>query len=638
MVSEQNNNKDALIKVLKKYWGFEEFRDSQKKIIDLVLQKKEVIALLPTGGGKSLCYQLPAVLMEGTCLVISPLIALMEDQVNQLLKRGIKEAYINSSLHYKDIDRILDNVIYGNIKILYLSPERLKTTLFIERFKMMNISFVAVDEAHCISEWGNDFRPEYRNISTLRKLNKDLSFIALTATATPDVIDDIEEQLSFKESNKIKKSFIRNNINYSVVNAFNKEKVLVKLLTNECSIIYVRNRKKTKELSKFLNSKNYKTDYYHAGLDFRERSEKQNRWIKNEFDTMIATNAFGMGIDKPDVKTVIHFDLPDTLEAFYQESGRAGRNGIASYSIILKDDQDIENLKKRIKINFPNIEDIKKVFQSIVNIHQITIGYFSDEKFELDIDIISNNNKLSRSTTSQSIKYLINEGYIQQTNDYQYSMAHITMPIHRLNQFLNSYKNFEEIIDVLIRSYSNINEQMVRISETVISKRLNIKKEETIELLNKLHQQKILIYEAKKSNYTINFSIPRPNINHLSLSKKYLNFKKVKNEKANQLINYVNQKIECRNINILNYFGEHKSEKCKNCDNCNMGLKIKNNSEKVVQNAIVFLLNYEPKSPSFIYKQLEEVIEKQRLNSILKKMILEERILRDQNNLLYINQ
>ena len=638
MVSEQNNNKDALIKVLKKYWGFEEFRDSQKKIIDLVLQKKEVIALLPTGGGKSLCYQLPAVLMEGTCLVISPLIALMEDQVNQLLKRGIKAAYINSSLHYKDIDRILDNVIYGNIKILYLSPERLKTTLFIERFKMMNISFVAVDEAHCISEWGNDFRPEYRNISTLRKLNKDLSFIALTATATPDVIDDIEEQLSFKESNKIKKSFIRNNINYSVVNAFNKEKVLVKLLTNECSIIYVRNRKKTKELSKFLNSKNYKTDYYHAGLDFRERSEKQNRWIKNEFDTMIATNAFGMGIDKSDVKTVIHYDLPDTLESFYQESGRAGRNGKASYSIVLKDDLDIENLKKRIKINFPNIEDIKKVFQSIVNIHQITIGYFSDEKFELDIDIISNNNKLSRSTTSQSIKYLINEGYIQQTNDYQYSMAHITMPIHRLNQFLNSYKNFEEIIDVLIRSYSNINEQMVRISETVISKRLNIKKEETIELLNKLHQQKILIYEAKKSNYTINFSIPRPNINHLSLSKKYLNFKKVKNEKANQLINYVNQKIECRNINILKYFGEHKSEKCKNCDNCNMGLKIKNNSDKVVQNAIVFLLNYEPKSPSFIYKQLEEVIEKQRLNSILKKMILEERILRDQNNLLYINQ
>ena len=637
MVSEQNNNREALINVLKKYWGFDEFRDSQKRIIDFVLQKKDVVALLPTGGGKSLCYQLPAVLMEGTCLVISPLIALMEDQVNQLLKKGIKAAYINSSLHFKDIDRILDNAIYGNIKILYLSPERLKTTLFIDRFKKMNVSFVAVDEAHCISEWGNDFRPEYRNISSLRTFNKGLSFIALTATATPEVVEDIEEQLSFKESNKIKKSFKRNNIHYSVINAIDKEKVLVKLLTNECSIIYVRNRKKTKELSKLLNSKNYKTDYYHAGLDFRKRSEKQTKWINNEFDIMIATNAFGMGIDKSDVKTVIHYDLPDTLESFHQESGRAGRNGKASYSIVFKDDLDIENLKKRIKINFPNIEDIKKVFQSIVNIHQISIGYYSDEKFELDIDIISNNKKLSRTTVYQSIKYLINEGYIQQTNDYQFSMAQIIMPIDRLNQFLNSYKNFEKIIDVLIRSYPNISQQMVRISEAVISKRLNIKKEETIILLNKLHRQNILIYQAKKSNYTINFSTPRPNINHLSLSKTFLNFKMVKNEKANQLINYVNQKTECRNRNLLGYFGENKSEKCKNCDNCNMGLRIKNNSEKVVENAVIFLLNYEPKSPSFIYKQLQEVIEKDRLNFILKKMILEESILRNKNNLLYIN-
>ena len=637
MVSEQNNNTEALIKLLKKYWGFDEFRDSQKEIIDFVLQKKDVIALLPTGGGKSLCYQLPAVLMDGTCLVISPLIALMEDQVSQLTKRGIKTAYINSSLHFKDIDRILDNVIYGNIKILYVSPERLKTDLFLDRFKKMNISFVAVDEAHCISEWGNDFRPEYRNISAIKILKKDLSFIALTATATPEVVIDIEKQLSFKESNKIQRSFIRNNINYSVINGISKEKVLIKLLTNQCSIIYVRNRKKTKELSKLLNSNNYKTDYYHGGLDFKERSKKQNRWINNEFDTIIATNAFGMGIDKPDVKSVIHYDLPDTLESFYQESGRAGRDGKAAYSIILKDDQDIGNLKKRIKINFPDVEDVKKVFQSIVNIHQISIGYYSEEKFELDIDVISNNNKLSRSTTSQSIKYLINEGYIQQTNDYQFSMASIIMPIDRLNQFLNNYKDFEKIIDVLIRSYSSINQQMVRISEDVISKRLNIKKGETIILLNKLHQQNILIYEAKKSNYTISFSIPRPNINHLSLSKNFLNFKKVKNEKAKQLIDYVNQKIECRNINLLKYFGENKIEKCKNCDNCNMGLRIKNNSEKVVKNAIIFLLNYESKSPNFILRQLEEVIEKERLNSILKQMILEESILRDKNNLLYIN-
>ena len=637
MVSEQNNTREALIKVLKKYWGFDEFRDSQKEIIDFVLQKKDVVALLPTGGGKSLCYQLPAVLMEGTCLVISPLIALMEDQVSQLTKRGIKAAYINSSLHFKDIDRILDNVIYGNIKILYLSPERLKTDLFLDRFKKMNVSFVAVDEAHCISEWGNDFRPEYRNISAIRTFNKDLSLIALTATATPEVVKDIEDQLCFQKSNIIKKSFIRSNIKYNVINAISKEKVLIKLLSKECSIIYVRNRKKTRELSQLLNKNDFKTDYYHAGIDFKERSKKQEKWLNNEFDTMIATNAFGMGIDKPDVKTVIHFDLPDTLESFYQESGRAGRNGTASYSIVLKDDQDVDNLKKRIKINFPEIEDIKKVFQSIVNIHQISIGYYSDEKYELDIDIISNNNKLSRSITYQSVKYLINEGYIQQTNDYQFSMAWIIMPINRLNQFLNNYKRFEKIIDVLIRSYSSINEQMVRISEDILSKRLNIKKEEAIILLNKLHQQNVLIYEAKKANYTISFSIPRPNINQLSLSKKFSNFKKVKNAKANHLIDYVNQKTQCRNIDLLSYFGENKSERCNNCDNCQMGLRIANNSDEVVKNTVIFLLNYEPKSPSFIYKQLGELIEKERLSLILKEMIQAESILRDKNNLLYIN-
>ena len=637
MVGEQNNTREALIKVLKKYWGFDEFRDSQKEIIDFVLQKKDVVALLPTGGGKSLCYQLPAVLMEGTCLVISPLIALMEDQVSQLTKRGIKAAYINSSLHFKDIDRILDNVIYGNIKILYLSPERLKTDLFLDRFKKMNVSFVAVDEAHCISEWGNDFRPEYRNISAIRTFNKDLSLIALTATATPEVVKDIEDQLCFQKSNIIKKSFIRSNIKYNVINAISKEKVLIKLLSKECSIIYVRNRKKTRELSQLLNKNDFKTDYYHAGIDFKERSKKQEKWLNNEFDTMIATNAFGMGIDKPDVKTVIHFDLPDTLESFYQESGRAGRNGTASYSIVLKDNQDVDNLKKRIKINFPEIEDIKKVFQSIVNIHQISIGYYSDEKYELDIDIISNNNKLSRSITYQSVKYLINEGYIQQTNDYQFSMAWIIMPINRLNQFLNNYKRFEKIIDVLIRSYSSINEQMVRISEDILSKRLNIKKEEAIILLNKLHQQNVLIYEAKKANYTISFSIPRPNINQLSLSKKFSNFKKVKNAKANHLIDYVNQKTQCRNIDLLSYFGENKSERCNNCDNCQMGLRIANNSDEVVKNTVIFLLNYEPKSPSFIYKQLGELIEKERLSLILKEMIQAESILRDKNNLLYIN-
>lgn len=637
MLIKDNIDNERKLELLQKYWGFNSFRPLQNEIIDHVLQKKDILTLLPTGGGKSLCYQLPAILMQGTCLVISPLIALMQEQVEILLKKGINAAYINSSLNYKDIDRILDNVIYGNVKILYLSPERLQTELFQKRFLKMNLSFVAVDEAHCISEWGNDFRPEYKNIAKLKALNPDLSFIALTATATLEVIKDIEEQLLFKKSNILKKSFKRENIKYSILDCVNKEKVLLKTLKKECSIIYTRSRIKTEEISKFLNKNEFKSDFYHAGLEFKERERKQKQWLNNEFDVMIATNAFGMGIDKPDVRTVIHYELPETLESFYQESGRAGRDGDMSYSFILKNNKDIENLNSRININFPNIEAIKVVFQSIVNNLQIAVGYYSDENYEVDIDIISNNINFSRSKTFYCIKYLLNQGYLSQVNDYQYSMVGIKMPIARLNQFVNSYKKFEEIIDVLIRSYSLINEKTVRISENIISKRLNINKTETLDLLNQLDKQNVINYKPKKSTYNISFLIPRPNIKNLKLASDYLNFKENKIKKTNELINYINHKTECRNITILNYFGEENISKCNNCDNCELGLSVKNNPENIIKKAIFFLLHYEDKSPNFIYSQFSEIIEKDRFNSILKKMIEEELILRNSHNLLFIN-
>jgi ATP-dependent DNA helicase RecQ len=277
---KDNIDNERKLELLQKYWGFNSFRALQNEITDHVLQKKDIIALLPTGGGKSLCYQLPAILMQGTCLVISPLIALMQEQVEILLKKGINAAYINSSLNYKDIDRILDNVIYGNIKILYLSPERLQTELFQKRFLKMNLSFVAVDEAHCISEWGNDFRPEYKNIAKLKALKPDLSFIALTATATLEVVKDIEEQLLFKKSNILKKSFKRKNIKYNILDSVNKEKVLLKILKKECSIIYTRSRIKTEEISKFLNKNEFKSDFYHAGLEFKEREKKTKTMVK----------------------------------------------------------------------------------------------------------------------------------------------------------------------------------------------------------------------------------------------------------------------------------------------------------------------------------------------------------------------
>jgi ATP-dependent DNA helicase RecQ len=628
--------KDLKYKILSRYWGFKKFRESQEEIIENVLQGKDVLALLPTGGGKSLCYQLPAIILEGTCLVISPLIALMEDQVNQLQKKGIEATYLNSSHSFRDIDRILDNVIYGSIKILYVSPERIKSNLFEERFKKMNISFVAIDEAHCISEWGNDFRPDYRTISVLKKWKPNLSFIALTASATNDVIIDIQNQLHFKNENIIQKSYLRENIKYKIIDSIDKKNVLLKIVKHECTIIYAKTRRETEYLSDLLNKNGFNTDFYHGGLNFEERINKQKKWINNKLKIIVATNAFGMGIDKSDVRAVIHYEISNTIESFYQESGRAGRDGKTSYSIILKSEDDIDNLKRKWKINYPNLENIKKVFQSISNFHQIGIGYFSENNYELDLDLIAQKVKLSRTVTYSCIKYLINENFIKELNEYQYSKIQIIAPIQNLNRFLKSYSKFENIIDIIIRSYSNIMFQLVPISENIISKRLNLDRVKTIHLLAQLQEQNIIVYEKKKSTNMIQFSVPRPDISRLSLSKKYVNLKKRGEEKNQAVIDFINSRVKCRNIFMMNYFGEFSNKKCNSCDNCQMGLNHKHNPDKIIENAIFILLNYEPKSPNYIYNQFKSLIEKNHFKSILKKMIKKEIVLINNQNLLYI--
>lgn len=620
------NENESRSEILLKYWGFTKFRDSQEEIIDNVIENKDVLALLPTGGGKSLCYQLPAILKKGTCIVISPLIALMEDQVSDLQKKGINATYLNSNHRFKDIDRILDNVIYGDVKFLFISPERINSRIFEERFKKMNINFIAVDEAHCISEWGNDFRPDFRNISYLKKWKPEVSFIALTATATKEVVTDIQSQLLFKEFNVVRKSFIRNNIIYKIIDCSNKEDVLLKTLKKECSIIYVRTRNKSEYLSDLLNKHGFKTNFYHGGLDFEVRTKKQKHWIDNRFNTMVATSAFGMGINKSNVRSVIHYEISDTIESFYQESGRAGRDGKTAYSLVLKNESDLDNIKKRHLIKYPSLDAIKKVFQTISNHHQIAMGYSSEKNYSLDIDLIAQKTNLPRLGTMACLNYLKKEEYIKEINKYEFSQLQIIEPLQNLNIFLKKHTQYEKIIDVLIRSYSNINNQNIAISEQIISKRLNQESKETICQLNRLNELKIVAYNEKKSSYTIQFQKPRPNINTLRLSVNHLHQKDLKEHKIKAIMNFTRSRTTCRNKKLLNYFGEKSIEKCNNCDNCTMGLKKDHNPTNIIENAILILIQYEPKSPNYLFKQFQGLIENETYNKIVKNMIKNERI------------
>ena len=561
-----------LSEILQKYWGYSRFRPLQEDIIQSVLDGRDTLALLPTGGGKSICFQVPALSLDGICIVVSPLIALMKDQVENLIKRGVKAIAITSAMKAREIDVALDNCIYGGIKFLYLSPERLDNEVFIARLKKMKVAMIAIDEAHCISQWGYDFRPAYLKIAGIREIMRDKPIIALTATATPEVIKDIQDKLQFKRPNVFQKSFERTNLSYIVQHEADKLKRLLKIAAAipGTGIVYVRNRKKTKEIAGFLLKNAISADYYHAGLDAQTRDKKQENWLKNKSRIIVATNAFGMGIDKPDVRFVVHLDLPDCLEAYFQEAGRGGRDEKKAFATLLFNEADVSDLIRNTESAFPAMEEIKKVYHALGNYFQIAIGGGQGAVFDFEISEFSSHYELNPLLVFNAIKFLEKEAYISLTDPfYQPSRIHFIASKDELYKFQVSNINYDNFIKLLLRSYSGTFENYVKINESELSRRAQISREKIISILNALDKYKLLSYLPQTELPQLMFTRDRVDIKNFYLSKEnYFERKKKALEKMNAVIHYAKSMHKCRSQLLLSYFSESNHNPCGTCDVC----------------------------------------------------------------------
>ncbi|MBP7184234.1 MAG: RecQ family ATP-dependent DNA helicase [Saprospiraceae bacterium] len=557
--------------VLKKYWGFSEFRPLQYEIIESVLSEKDTLALLPTGGGKSICFQVPALCKEGICIVISPLIALMKDQVENLKKKGIRAEAIYSGMSYREIDIILDNAVFGGLKFLYLSPERLLNDVFLTRFPKMHVNLIAVDEAHCISQWGYDFRPSYLDIAQIKPFQPNVPILALTATATDEVVKDIQHKLDFKIENVFKKSFERSNLRYVVLYNEAKENKLVEILSkvHGSTIIYVRNRRKTKELAHWLHSRSISVGSYHAGMSLEERGKIQELWIKNKIRVIVSTNAFGMGIDKPDVRLVIHIDLPDSPEAYFQEAGRAGRDEKNALAIVLFDQKDINDLKSNISSSFPSFEDIKSVYTCIFNFYQIPIGSGKGVEEKIDLVNLSTKYHLSSQLINNVLKILEkNEWWF--TNDAFKNPAkiYISASKEQLYDAQLKSKEIDLLIKALVRAIPGIFQQYSVIPVNQITHSLKITEGQLFQMLTALEKLNLIEFSKPNSDSTITFLKERVPTENLTIDHEKYQFLKSKAiYRADVMINYVLSDV-CRSNYLVKYFGEKPTKTCGICDVC----------------------------------------------------------------------
>ncbi len=557
--------------ILEKVWGFRQFRPLQEEIIKSVLEGRDTLALMPTGGGKSITFQVPALVMEGICLVITPLIALMKDQVEKLHKLEIKAQAIFSGMTWDEIDVALNNCIYGNYKFLYIAPERIGSDLFRARFQNMPVNMITVDEAHCISKWGYDFRPSYLKIAELRKVFPEVPVLALTATATPVVAEDIQEKLLFGSKHILRQSFERKNLTYMVKQSEYKQKDLLELIkkTDGSGIVYVRSRKKCKDLAVFLKQHDISADYYHAGLKHEVRTLRQESWTQSRTRIMIATNAFGMGIDKADVRLIVHMDIPDSVEAYFQEAGRGGRDGMPAKAILLYESADKKVADQRIAANFPEIETIKKVYQAVGNYCRVAIGSGKGIAYDFDLTDFAGQYRFNPYIAFSSLKILEKEGYLELTDEMN-NPSRIKFLLTRddLYKFQVANARFDAFIKLLLRSYTGIFTDYAAIDELMLAKRAGVEVDIVFQYLNKLNSLKVITYIPQRKTPLLIFNEERLDDKTLYISKENYRDRKKRFEENLEAIQRYAGASKCRSQFLLGYFGEKNAEPCGQCDVC----------------------------------------------------------------------
>lgn len=546
----------------------------QEDIINSVLAGNDTLALLPTGGGKSVCFQVPALLGEGVCIVVTPLIALMNDQVNQLKKRGIQAVAVHSAMSRQEIDLYLNNCVYGGVKFLYVSPERLQSEMFQARVTRMNVSLIVVDEAHCISQWGYDFRPPYLKIATLRDLLPGVPFIALTATATVDVQADIVKHLRFRSPHGIfRKTFARDNLSIVVRKAEDKEKKLVDVLrkVGGAAIVYLRSRKSTQEVAALLGRNGMSAVSYHAGMSYEERVRAQEAWITGKVRVIAATNAFGMGIDKPDVRLVIHLDLPENLESYYQEAGRAGRDGLPSYAVVIYHEADIEALLVKVERSHPSVDYLKKVYQALANYYQLALGSGEGESFDFDIYEFGGRFGFQVQEVYNALKKLEEEGVIQFSESFHTpSQVHVPVDAVKLYEFQVANSQFDPLIKMMLRLYGGeLFSTYIRISESYLARAQNVSAADITKALKHLNELKVVSYRPANDRPQLAFLLPRQDAERLPLDiQRLADRRKLALSKARAMTEFVSSSDSCRMAVIQHYFGEKNASDCGKCDVC----------------------------------------------------------------------